>query len=323
MARQEDRTDPARAGRGDHAPDLGARVGEAVDALLARPLAPGLYVVATPIGHLGDISLRALAVLAEADAIYCEDTRVSRKLLDAYGIRRKLETYHEHNAEAERPRILARLAEGARIALISDAGTPLISDPGYKLVREARVAGHAVTSVPGPSAAIAALASSGLPSDRFLFEGFLPPKRAARRSALEALRRIAATLIVFETAKRLAGALADMAEVLGAREAVVARELTKRHEETRGGTLAELARWAGTAPLKGEIVVVIGPPTGPGPVSDADIRAALDRLQREDGLSLRDAVREVADALDVPRKRVYALGLARDPDAGTGQKGER
>src|SRR5690349_8108720 len=204
-----------------------ARAGEVLADLVERPLQPGLYLVATPIGNLGDISLRALSVLARADLIAAEDTRHSKKLLSHYGIAGELTPYHEHNAAKERPRLLGRLRAGASVALISDAGTPLISDPGYKLVREALDHGFTVTSIPGPSAAIAALTSAGLPTDTFLFAGFLPPKSGARRTRLEELKSVPGTLVFFETGPRLGKSLAEMAEVLGAREAAIARELTK------------------------------------------------------------------------------------------------
>ena len=205
-------------------------------------LAPGLHIVATPIGNLGDITLRALATLAGADLIACEDTRVTRKLLDRYGIATPLTPYHDHNAAKARPALLRRLAEGAAIALVSDAGTPLISDPGFKLVRAAQEAGHPVTALPGASAVLAALAVAGLPTDQFFFAGFLPPKQAARRARIAELARIPATLVLFETGPRLAATLADLAAGLGRREAAVCRELTKLHEEVRRGDLATLAQ---------------------------------------------------------------------------------
>src|SRR5438270_817351 len=195
--------------------------------IAAPALAGGLYLVATPIGNLRDVTLRALEVLAAADLIACEDTRVTRKLLDHYGITAPLTPYHDHNAATARPKLLARLAAGAAVALVSDAGTPLVSDPGFKLVRAACEAGHAVTALPGPSAVLAALAVAGLPTDRFLFEGFLPPKQAQRRSRIAELARIPATLVLFESGPRIAAALADLADGLGAREAAVCRELTK------------------------------------------------------------------------------------------------
>jgi 16S rRNA (cytidine1402-2'-O)-methyltransferase len=229
--------------------------------LIARPLAPGLYLVATPIGNLADVTLRALETLAAADIVAAEDTRVSRVLLERYGIRRRTTAYHEHNATEAGPKLIAALEAGQSVALISDAGTPLVSDPGYRLVGEALERGIRVVPVPGPSAALAALTASGLPSDSFLFAGFLPSKSGQRRSRLEALTSVPATLIFFESPRRLAETLSAMAEVLGGgRKAAVGRELTKAFEEIRRGTLAELAsRYINAAAPKGEIVVCVGP----------------------------------------------------------------
>ena len=279
-------------------------------------LAPGLHIVATPIGNLGDVTLRALQTLAGADLIACEDTRVSRRLLDRYGIVTPLTPYHEHNAAKARPVLLQRLAEGGAIALVSDAGTPLISDPGFKLVRAAHEAGHGVTAVPGASALLAALTVAGLPTDQFFFAGFLPPKEAARRARIAELARIPATLLLFETGPRLAAALADLAAGLGSREAVLCRELTKLHEEVRRGDLATLARNSPDSELRGEMVLVVAPPPAPAPASVADtddlLRAALARL------SLKDAVGEVADVTGLPRRELYrrALTLAKEPHDG-------
>lgn len=283
-----------------------ARVGESLRELLDRPLAPGLYLVSTPIGNLDDVSLRALAILARASLIAAEDTRHSKKLLSHFGLRTELTPYHEHNAERERPKLLQHIRAGSAVALISDAGTPLISDPGYKLVREALDEGLTVTSIPGPSAALAALTSAGLPTDTFLFVGFLPPKAGPRRARLVALKDVPATLILFEAPQRLARSLADMAEVLGPREAVIARELTKLHETVMRGTLDRLSEAIETP--KGEIVVVVAPPAAVGTdITDARIVEALQvALQTR---SFRDAVREVAEALQVKRSRVYELGL--------------
>ena len=279
----------------------------------AAPLAPGLHIVATPIGNLGDITLRALETLAAADLIACEDTRVTRKLLNRYGIDTPLTPYHEHNAAKARPLLLRRMSEGAAIALVSDAGTPLISDPGYKLVRAVQEAGHAVTALPGASALLAALTIAGLPTDQFLFAGFLPPKEAARRARVAELARIPATLVLFEAGPRLAATLADLAAELGKnREAVLCRELTKLHEEIRRGDLATLAQIYADNPPRGEIVVVIAPPQAAARVSaaetDALLRQALSRV------SLKDAVGEVADATGLPRREVYrhALEIAKD-----------
>ena len=288
--------------------------------IAAPSLAAGLYLVATPIGHLRDISLRALEVLAAADAIACEDTRVTRKLLDRYGIATPLTPYHDHNAEQARPKLLARIAEGFAIALVSDAGTPLVSDPGYKLARAARAAGHVVTAIPGASAVLAALSVAGLPSDRFAFEGFLPPKQAARRARIAALARVPMTLVLFESGPRLAAALADLAALLGPREAAICRELTKMHEEVRRGELAALARhYASTAEPRGEIVIVVGPPGEAAKMdageTDALLRSALARA------SVKDAVSEVASVTGRPRREIYqrALALAQEPDDGAAQ----
>jgi 16S rRNA (cytidine1402-2'-O)-methyltransferase len=284
-------------------------------AVTAPALTGGLYLVATPIGNLRDITLRALDVLAAADTIACEDTRVTRKLVDHYGIRTPLTSYHEHNADKARPQLLARLATGAAIALVSDAGTPLISDPGFKLVREAGEAGHVVMSVPGASAVLAALGVSGLPTDRFFFEGFLPTKAGTRRTRIGDLAHIPATLVLFESGPRIAATLADLADVLGSRPAALGRELTKLHEEVRRGDLATLAaHYAGSsgheAEIRGEFVIVVGPP--PEPVLDATDRDAMlrDALTR---LSVKEAVAEVAAATGAPRREIYqrALELAR------------
>lgn len=285
------------------------RAGEVLSELLARPLAPGLYLVATPIGNLADISLRALSVLARADLIAAEDTRHSMKLLSHFGLRGELTPYHEHNAERERPRLIARLRAGQSVALISDAGTPLISDPGYKLVREALDQGLTVTSIPGPSAALAALTTSGLPTDAFLFAGFLPPKAGPRRARLTELKDVPVTLVLFETAPRLAKSLADMADLLGAREAAICKELTKLHETVTRGRLDELAgEIAGAESLKGELVVVVAPPAADASEpSDEMIAEQLDKALKLE--SFRDAVRSVAEMLNVSRARVYELGL--------------
>jgi 16S rRNA (cytidine1402-2'-O)-methyltransferase len=298
---QEDRSQSLAAAR------LVPRVEAEAARLLASPLAPGLHLVATPIGHLGDITLRALAVLARADLVYCEDTRHSRTLLAHYGIGTPTRPYHEHNAEAERPRVLAALAAGRRVALISDAGTPLVSDPGFKLVRACLAEGYRVESVPGPSAVLAALSSSGLPTDAFLFAGFLPPRSAARRARIAELAAVPATLILFEAPSRVAASLADLAARLGAdRPGALARELTKLHEEVRRGSLGELAAAAAENAPKGEVVLLVGPP----PRTEASDEAILDRLSAALAtLSLRDAAQAVAEAMGVSRSRVYDLGL--------------
>jgi 16S rRNA (cytidine1402-2'-O)-methyltransferase len=274
----------------------------------ARSLAPGLYVVATPIGNLGDISLRALETLAAADVIACEDTRVTHKLLDRYGIKASLAPYHEHNAASARPKLLERIAAGAAVALVSDAGTPLISDPGYKLVREARDAGHAVTALPGASSVMAALASAGLPTDRFFFEGFLPAKSTARRARIGELARMPATLVLFESGPRVAAALADLADVIGAREAAICRELTKLHEEVRRDVLPALAQhYAGEAETRGEFVLLIAPGDEAQTPRSEDIDELLKRTLGES--SLKDAVATVADATGQPRKEIYRRAL--------------
>jgi 16S rRNA (cytidine1402-2'-O)-methyltransferase len=269
---------------------------------------PGLYLVATPIGNLGDVTLRALEILAGADVIACEDTRVTRKLTGRFGIATPLTPYHEHNAAAARPKLLARLAEGQAVALVSDAGTPLISDPGYRLVREAVAAGRRVTVLPGASSVLTALSLAGLPTDRFFFEGFLPPKPAARQKRIAQLARIPATLVLFETGPRIAAALADLAAGLGVRDAAICRELTKLHEEVRRGTLDALAAdYAAGRETRGEFVIVIAPPgeqaVAPGDL-DALLRQALARA------SLKDAVGEVALATGRPRREVYRRALA-------------
>jgi 16S rRNA (cytidine1402-2'-O)-methyltransferase len=272
---------------------------------LAAPLAPGLYVVATPIGNLADVSLRALAVLARAEHILCEDTRHSQKLLTVFGIHGRLTAYHDHNAARERPKILEWLESGSSVALISDAGTPLIADPGYKLVRAARDANHAVYAVPGPSAAVAALSISGLPTDAFHFAGFLPPKQAARRKRLEELSAIPATLVLYETAPRLAAALADLGETMSGRSVAVAREITKQFEEVIAGSLPLDLEGEGKN-LKGEFVLLVAPPPE-DEVSESAIRDALaDALGR---VSVRDAVDEVTRTLRVPRRVAYSLAL--------------
>lgn len=299
---------------GDDTPDRGellTRLTTMVTAELERasatPPPPGLYLVATPIGNLADITLRALTLLAAADTIYCEDTRHSRTLLAHFGIRASLQPYHEHNAEAQRPRVLQALEQSRVVALISDAGTPLVSDPGFKLVRDCLRAGYHVESLPGPCAAIAALTSAGLPTDAFYFAGFLPSKPAARQRRIAELGDIPSTLLFYEAPQRLSEALGDLAAGLGPRPAAIARELTKRHEEFIRGTLAELAEHALREPARGEIVLVVGPPAV-AIVDDATIEAALATALQ--GMSLRDAARTVANSLSVPRQRVYEIGLA-------------
>lgn len=272
----------------------------------AGRLPPGLYIVAGPIGNLEDLTARAARILRQADVVACEDTRVTAKLLRAAGSDRPMLPYHDHSAPHVTSRLLERLTRES-VALVSDAGTPLISDPGYGLVRAARAAGIPVTSAPGPSAAIMALSISGLPTDRFLFAGFLPPKTAAREKAIAGLAGVPATLVFYETGPRLAATLAALADAFGAREAVVARELTKRHEEVLAGTLTELAaRSAGTEP-KGEIVLVVGPPAeevAGAEALDQALRTALKTM------APGKAAASVAAALGVPRGEAYARAMA-------------
>jgi 16S rRNA (cytidine1402-2'-O)-methyltransferase len=276
----------------------------------------GLHLVATPIGNLADISLRALEVLAGCDVIACEDTRVTRKLTERYGIETPLTPYHEHNAAEARPKLLARLARGEAVALVSDAGTPLISDPGYKLVRAVQDTGHPVTAIPGASSVLTALNVAGLPTDRFFFEGFLPPKQAARQKRIAVLANIPATLVLFESGPRLAATLADLSDVLGPRAAAICRELTKLHEEVRRGDLATLARdYAQGGETRGEIVIVVAPPEETeteGADIDDMLRLALARV------SLKDAVGEVALASGRSRREVYQRALELTKDNGDG-----
>ena len=274
----------------------------------AQPLPPGLYIVATPIGNLGDLSPRAAETLARADLILAEDRRVTAKLLAHANAKAPMANYNDHTSEAERQRILGRLG-GEAVALVSDAGTPLISDPGYKLVRAAREAGHNVFTIPGPSAVVAALTLAGLPTDRFLFAGFLPSKTKARADTIAELADVRATLVFYESGPRLGESLATLADMLGAREAAVIREITKLHEESVTGSLPELAqRYAALAP-KGEIVIVVGPPAETGEASDDDLCAALDEALKT--MSPSRAAADVAARLSVPRKRAYAMALER------------
>ncbi|MDR6852815.1 16S rRNA (cytidine1402-2'-O)-methyltransferase [Sphingomonas sp. BE123] len=269
-------------------------------------LAPGLYIVATPIGNLGDLSPRAAEILLNADVVAVEDSRVTAGLFRHLGAKRPMTPYHDHNAEAVRPGLVARMASQA-VALVSDAGTPLISDPGYKLVRDARAAGHAVTTIPGPCAGIAALTLAGLPTDRFLFMGFLPSKQQARAEAIAEVAGVRATLVFYESGPRLSAALAALAQGLGDREAAVAREITKKFEECVTGTLTELsARYAEGGP-KGEIVVVVAPPGEAAPASAEDADAALaEALTR---LPASKAAGEVAKRLGLDRKALYARAM--------------
>lgn len=318
MRRTAKATDAARAGsekkkggrrQPNRAPD-GSKPDQAPPAA-APPkteLAPGLYVVATPIGNLADISLRALSVLRGADRVFCEDTRVTAKLMARFGISTSLGAYHDHNADEVRPIILASLRRGERVALVSDAGTPLISDPGYKLVRAAIAEDLPVTAIPGPTAAVTALVLSGLPPDAFLFAGFLPVRQAGRQRALARWAAVEATLVFYESTPRLAASLVDMAEVLGNRMAAVARELTKLHEGVRRGRLADLAahfRLTGSPP--GEAVVVVGPPEHHEP-EEAEIDKRLQAALAVHGV--REAAARLAAETGLPRRALYRRALA-------------
>jgi 16S rRNA (cytidine1402-2'-O)-methyltransferase len=293
-------------------------IGEHV--LKAPKPAPGLYLVATPIGHLGDITLRALETLAGVDVIACEDTRITRRLTERYAISAELKQYHEHNAALARPKILQRLAQGASIALVSDAGTPLISDPGFKLVREVCAAGFAVIAIPGASSVLTALSVAALPTDHFFFEGFLPAKEHARRARLTELARIDATLVMFESGNRVQDTLADLADIMPARDAAICRELTKLHEDIKRAPIAELARDAAALETRGEFVLVIAPPAADSQVMG---ESALDdllraRLQRD---SVKDAVAHAVELSGRPRREVYAraLELTKDIRGGDGE----
>ena len=280
-----------------------------------RPLEPGLYLVATPIGNLRDITLRALDVLAKADVVLAEDTRVTGKLMSAYGIKAKLQRYDDHMGAAVRPQILERLTAGGRVALVTDAGSPLVSDPGYRLALEAAEQGLKVIPIPGASAVLTGLAVAGLPTDRFLFAGFPPPKSAARRSFLEELKPVRATLVFFEGASRLGESLKDMAAVLGPREAVVARELTKLHETLARGTLDALALDPSLQAPKGEVVVLVGPGVEAAS-SAADADAALAEALTRLGPS--EAAGEVAKATGLPRRELYRRAVELKVDRGQG-----
>jgi len=275
---------------------------------MSERLLPGLHIVATPIGNLGDLSPRAADTLCRADRILAEDTRVTAKLLQHIGSKVPMSRYDDHSTEEERAGIIAQLSEKA-IVLVSDAGTPLISDPGYKLVRAARAAGHKVHTLPGPSAAIAALTLAGLPTDRFLFLGFLPAKAKARADAIAEIAGVRATLVLYESGPRLGDTLIALAEHLGTRDAAVVREISKLHEECVIGTLPRLAeRYADVTP-KGEIVVVVGPPVEAAPATDEELDLALDQALQH--LSPSRAAAQVAGRLNVPRKRAYARALER------------
>ena len=281
------------------------------DPIEARPLAPGLYLVSTPIGNARDITLRALDILGAADVLAAEDTRSLRRLMEIHGVPlrgRHVVAYHDHNGAQARPKLMAALAEGRSVAYASEAGTPLVSDPGYALVRDAVAAGHAAVSAPGASAALAALVVAGLPSDRFTFAGFAPTARGARKTFLEELAGNKGTLILYETPKRLSACLGDAAETLGAdRPAVICRELTKRFEEIRRGTLGALRDGIDEMSLKGEAVLCIGPATG-AEITDDDIAAAMTREMQDH--PVKEAAKRVADSLGVARRDAYQMGLA-------------
>lgn len=278
---------------------------------MSEPLEPGLYIVATPIGNLGDLSARAADTLRRADLVLAEDKRVSARLMHHAGATTRMQAYHDHSSEADRDAILARLGSEA-VALISDAGTPLISDPGYKLVRAARAAGYKVQTVPGPCAAIAALTLAGLPTDRFLFLGFLPAKAKARADAVAEIASVRASLVLYESGLRLGDCLAALASGLGVRDAAVIREITKLHEETVTGTLTDLAaRYAATVP-KGEIVIVVGPPPEAQAATEDELDAALKAALSS--MTPSRAAAHVAEQLQLPRKRVYARALTLGTD---------
>jgi 16S rRNA (cytidine1402-2'-O)-methyltransferase len=272
-----------------------------------EPLAPGLYIVATPIGNLSDLSPRAAAVLTAADVIAVEDTRVTAKLLRHIGVKRPMVPYHDHNADRVRPDLVDRMRKQA-VALVSDAGTPLISDPGYKLVRDARAAGIQITTIPGPSALVAALTLAGLPTDRFLFVGFLPAKSGAKATAIAEAARVQATLVLYESGPRLGATLEALREGLGEREAAIVREISKRFEETSTGTLRDLAARYAEAPPKGEIVIVVAPPGAPEAPAEEDVDSALREAMER--LSPSRAAAEVAERLGLARRQVYERALA-------------
>ena len=299
---------------GDEVVRIGGALVRAVagelEALLRRTPDPGLYVVATPIGNLFDSSLRMLWIIEMADHVYCEDTRHTRNLLTRFGIKRRLRAYHDHSGEGTRAEVLALLSSGQSVALVSDAGTPLVSDPGVKLVRVALGDGHAVYAIPGPSAVLGALTVSGLATESFMFCGFPGAKEKARRDRLKRVAGVPATLVFFEAANRLASTLADMAAIFGDRPGVVAREITKLNEEIRRDSLGGLVAWAKGTVIKGEVTIVVGPAVE----QRVDDAAVLDRLAEVLAeASVRDAVRQVADEMMVAKSRVYdlAVGLKR------------
>lgn len=281
--------------------------------MTAPKAAPGLYLVATPIGNLGDITLRALETLAGVDIVACEDTRITRRLIERFSIAATLKQYHEHNAEQARPKILEALARGSSIALVSDAGTPLISDPGFKLVREVSAAGFNVIALPGPSSVLAALSVAALPTDRFFFEGFLPSKQAARRTRLGELARIDATLVMFESGARVQDSLQDLASIMGERDAAICREMTKLHEEVRRATVSDLAAVADDLETRGEFVLVVGPPAADAGLMSDDALDELLQSSLKRG-SVKDAVAHALEVSGRPRREIYARALALSKD---------
>ncbi|MEW6766687.1 MAG: 16S rRNA (cytidine(1402)-2'-O)-methyltransferase [Pseudomonadota bacterium] len=286
--------------------------GQAVSAPKAKP---GLYIVATPIGNLGDITLRALEILAGVDIVACEDTRITHRLIERYGIAASLTPYHEHNAAAARPKILEKLSQGLSVALVSDAGTPLISDPGFKLVRDVCAAGHDVVALPGPSSVLTALSVAALPTDRFFFEGFLPPKQAARRARLGELARIDATMVIFESGARVQDTLQDLALSMGQRDAAICRELTKLHEDVKRDKISELAAEADKLETRGEFVLVIAPPPeDSGAMSDDALDDLLRASLKRD--SVKDAVASAMEISGRPRREIYARALEIAKEAG-------
>ncbi len=307
MSSLKDQSSPENQ-NGAYTGRLVERAGGVLADQLSKPLSPGLYLVATPIGHLADITLRALAVLGGAAVVAAEDTRRSRVLLSHFGLSPEMISYHDHNGAHMMPRIVEMIESGRAVALISDAGTPLISDPGYKLARSVRAAGMPVEVVPGASAVMAGLSLSGLPTDRFLFEGFLPPKSEARLRQLNSLKDLPATLVFFETVKRVKPVLKAMLEVLGNREVALCRELTKLHEEVISGPIEAVFAGLEDRSLKGELVIVVGPPAACAVDDEAIVELLKTHLGA--GASLKDSVSLVCGALQLPRGRVYGLALA-------------
>ncbi len=286
-----------------------ARTFSVAGQVLTAPKVPaGLYLVATPIGNLGDITLRALETLAAADVVACEDTRITHRLMERYMITTPLTPYHDHNAEAARPKILEKLSQGGSVALVSDAGTPLISDPGFKLVREVCAAGHQVIALPGPSSVLTALSVAALPTDRFFFEGFLPPKQVARRTRLSELARIDATLVMFESGARVQDSLQDLALIMGERDMAICREMTKLHEEVKRGSVSELAALANELETRGEFVLVVAPPPANSAVMDDGVLDDLLRASLKHD-SVKDAVAQAMEISGRPRREIYARAL--------------